>query len=208
MIPFTKTLLALAGAWLYTEFAGYWLHMLLHSEKIEFLSRNHMIHHLEVYPPDKPMRPEGAYKGSTYGRAAVLGIGMEWTLPVLLILGAALAALAWAGATPFYLGVFAAASMAWGWVMFAYVHDGMHVKGFGLASLPLLQDWFLNARRLHDIHHMDLVDDGRETVNFGICFFFFDRLFGTYKNRFDRFNRAGFDAALRRYAYALTPAPR
>lgn len=201
-----KALLTLASAWLYTEFAGYWLHKLLHSEKIEFLSRNHMLHHLVVYPPDKPQRPDEAYRSSTYGRAALLGIGMEWIGPILLILGTALAIMTWAGAAVSYLLLFAAASSLWGWVMFAYVHDGMHSKGFWLGKVPAIKGWFLGARRLHDIHHMDLVDDGRETLNFGICFFFFDRLFGTYRNEFARFNRKGYEAALRRYSYILPAA--
>ena len=41
------------------------------------------------------------------------------------------------------------------------------------------------------------------TANFGICFFLFDRLFGTLRKEHSRFNRQGHAAALRRYAYVF-----
>ena len=44
-------LLTIAGACLFTEIAGYFIHILLHSNKIQFLSKNHMVHHLKVYQP-------------------------------------------------------------------------------------------------------------------------------------------------------------
>lgn len=40
--------LALIAGWLYAEICGYFLHILLHSEKIPFLSHSHVIHHLRV----------------------------------------------------------------------------------------------------------------------------------------------------------------
>ncbi|MDE1975878.1 MAG: hypothetical protein KGI84_01305, partial [Elusimicrobia bacterium] len=68
-----KTLGFFVGACLTAEFVGYWLHILLHSDKIKFLSRSHMIHHLISYPPDTPMRPSEEYMLSTQGRASLLG---------------------------------------------------------------------------------------------------------------------------------------
>jgi len=41
---------------LVAEFAGYWLHRLLHTDKLSFLSRGHMLHHLLLYGPTQPMR--------------------------------------------------------------------------------------------------------------------------------------------------------
>jgi len=40
---------------------------------------------------------------------------------------------------------------------------------------PLLKDWFVQARRLHDIHHRSLDDQGRMDRNFGIGFFSCER---------------------------------
>ena len=184
-----------------SEFVGYWLHILLHSNKIEFLSRNHMIHHLVIYAPNTPQRRSGEYLASTYGRASVLGLGMEWLLPVAIILASLLAAFGVLGVAAADQAVFIAAALAWGCLMFWYMHDAMHLMGFWMESSPFWRRWFLTARRRHDIHHMDLVDDGRMTVNFGICFFFFDRVFGTLADAHARFNQKGLAAAKRRYAY-------
>lgn len=189
------------SAWIYTELAGYWLHKLLHSEKVPYLSRNHMIHHLVLYAPDKPQRPCETYQVSTEGRAALLGIGMEWLAPVGVLMAATVAGMTALGVGAAYQALFLAASSFWGWFMFGYVHDRMHLKGFWLAENRWLKGWFTGARRLHDIHHMNITDDGREATNFGICFFLFDRVFGTYHSRHEHFNRAGYEAAKRRYAF-------
>lgn len=197
---------AVIAAWVYTELVGYWLHRLLHSEKIPYLSRNHMIHHLVLYAPDKPQRPCETYLVSTHGRAAILGIGMEWMGPVGLIMVATVAGLTALGVPAGYQVLFLASSSLWGWFMFGYVHDRMHLKGFWLAEHRWLSPWFKAARRLHDIHHITLTDDGREATNFGICFFFFDRVFGTFQSAHRRFNRAGYEAAKRRYSFIYAAA--
>jgi hypothetical protein len=38
---------------LVAEFAGYWLHRLLHSEQVPMLSRSHMAHRLILYGPPR-----------------------------------------------------------------------------------------------------------------------------------------------------------
>ena len=43
---------------LVAELAGYWLHGLLPSDKLPFLSRSHMVHQLLPYGPTQPMRAE------------------------------------------------------------------------------------------------------------------------------------------------------
>ncbi|MDE2491933.1 MAG: sterol desaturase family protein [Elusimicrobia bacterium] len=201
MIP--RLLLSAAAACLYAEFVGYWLHVLLHSEKIPFLSRNHMIHHLVVYAPDKPQRPSRNYLDSTYGRASLLGIGLEWLLPVALILGATTAVLTRLGVGAPEQAVFAACALGWGALMFWYMHDAMHLQGFWMEGSLAWKRWFLDARRRHDVHHMDLSDAGRMNKNYGICFFGFDRLFGSFQDQHVRFNHPGHEAAKRRYAGVL-----
>lgn len=196
-------LLSVAAAGLFTEFVGYWLHMLLHSEKIEFLSRNHMIHHLVVYAPNKPMRQSREYLGSTYGRASVLGIGMEWLAPAALILPGSLFALRALGVAPARQAVFVLVSLAWGFLMFGTMHDSMHRKGFWMENDRWFGRWFLRARKRHDIHHMEIEDSGKQMKNFGICFFLFDRLFGTLSVEHKRFNHAGLKAAIKRYSYVF-----
>lgn len=185
----------------FTEFYGYWLHILLHSNKIEFLSRSHMIHHLIDYGTNKPLRPLPVYISSARNRTNVFGIGLEWILPIGLMLTAAIAVFNCIGVHPVYQACFVASGSAWGYFMFSYMHDGMHVTGFWMDKSGWVGRWFLNARKLHDIHHMNLNDAGRMTKNFGICFFFFDRLFGSLLTEHSQFNRKGLEAALKRYAY-------
>ncbi|MBI3553401.1 MAG: sterol desaturase family protein [Elusimicrobia bacterium] len=199
--------LSFASACVFAEFIGYWLHILLHSEKIEFLSRNHMIHHLVIYAPNKPQRQSNEYLQSTYGRASVLGLGLEWILPVGIMLAVILTVFRVLEIPAVDQAVFTATALAWGGLMFWYMHDAMHLKEFWMRRSPSWSRWFLEARRRHDIHHMDLADDGRMTRNFGICFFFFDRLFGTLADGHVRFNPRGLEAAMRRYAYILPATP-
>ena len=201
------TLFALAltvfAACLFTEFVGYFLHILLHSEKVAWLSRSHMIHHLKVYGPRKSLRQAGPYKDSTEGRAAVGRIGLEWILPIALILAAALAGLHALRVPLLQQAVFTAAALAWGKFAFGTMHDSMHVEGYWMADVPVLGGWFKAVRRLHDIHHLEFSDEGRMTYNFGICFFLFDRLLGSRLTKARAFNEAGYQAALKRYAAVI-----
>jgi len=75
----------------------------------------------------------------------------------------------------------------------------MHEEGFWMTRVPLLSRWFLKARRLHDIHHRSLDSDGRMDTNFGIGFYWFDRLFGTMAQRHRAFNWSGYEIAKQRY---------
>jgi sterol desaturase/sphingolipid hydroxylase (fatty acid hydroxylase superfamily) len=190
-----------AAACVFSEFVGYWVHILLHSHRVPFLSRNHMIHHLVVYSPDRPLRPSASYIGSTEDRANLLGIGLEWVLPLGAVFSAVLVAFHFVGVRAVDQAVFLGIAVAWGFSMFGYFHDAMHMKGTWLERSPL----FKHARKLHDIHHLNLTDDGTMAYNFGICFFFFDRVFRSFREEHVRFNVAGFAAARKRYAYVLTP---
>src|SRR5262249_50491847 len=151
-------ILASLAAVIFAELAGYWLHVLLHSESVPYLSRSHMIHHLVIYAPDKPQRQGHEYLLSTYGRAGVLGLGGEWLLPVAAILAVVIPAMTSLGVAAAEQAVFVAVALGWGALMFWYMHDAMHVKDFWMENGPL-RGWFLAARRNHDIHHMDLSDD-------------------------------------------------
>lgn len=198
----TILLWAAAGC-LYAEFMGYWLHVLMHSERLPALSRAHMIHHLRLYAPDRPQRPSREYALSTYGRANVLGLGLEWLLPIALLLAGAWLLAGALGAGPYARAAFSGAGLGWGALMFWYMHDAMHLQGFWMEDSPLWRDWFLVLRRRHDIHHMDLSPAGRMDKNYGICLFWFDRLFGSFSDRHQRFNRAALAAANARYADVL-----
>src|SRR5260370_32217288 len=66
------------------EFAGYWLHRLLHSDKFPSLSQGHLIHHFLIYGPRQPMRA-GEYHDATDNRISVGNVGIEWLSPSAII---------------------------------------------------------------------------------------------------------------------------
>jgi hypothetical protein len=77
--------LALLISCLLAELFGYWLHRLLHSDKIPFLSRGHLIHHFLIYGPGQPMRLD-KYHDATEQRFSVGNVGLEWLVPSAMIL--------------------------------------------------------------------------------------------------------------------------
>lgn len=183
-----------------TEFIGYILHRLLHNERIEFLSRGHMIHHLKLYGPKDDQRSQ-EYRSATDGRFGVGRLGIEWVLPTLLILGSLLGFFWLLEISLSAQIVFIATAIIWGLVMLNYMHDSMHMENFWMLNNSYLRDWFLEARRLHDIHHKTIDDNGLMNKNFGISFFWIDRLFGTFTKKEVPFNSLGYQQAVKRYAY-------
>ena len=194
----TGVLLTLGASCLVAEFAGYWLHRLLHSDKFPSLSQGHLIHHFLIYGPSQAMRHD-EYHDATHDRFSVGNVGLEWLAPSALILFSCWAIMIAAGVSPVYQAISVMTLIAWPLFMFSYLHDRMHLKDFWMARTPIIRIWFCNARRLHDIHHRALNDEGRMDANFGIGFFWFDRLFGTVGRRHQPFNWGGLQAAMERY---------
>lgn len=196
-------LLTVTCSVIYTELVGYVMHILLHSEKLPSLSKAHMLHHLRDYGPKKPLHREGAYINSAEGRTNFLGLGMEWFVPSVIVVGGTLAGL-WALGVPWPLQIlFTGVGILWGWFLFGHMHSAMHYTQFWMMKVPGLKQWYLSIRRLHDYHHLQISDDGRMLKNYGICFFWFDRLLGTYSPKGQRFNQEGYQAALVRYKNLL-----
>jgi sterol desaturase/sphingolipid hydroxylase (fatty acid hydroxylase superfamily) len=192
--------LTLAIGVLAAELFGYWLHRLLHSGLIPALSRSHLIHHLLLYGPGRPMR-SSLYHDATDDRFALGNIGVEWLAPSAIILFISWALMRLFHVPPVYQTIALATLLGWPILMFSYLHDGMHLENFWMARVPVLRNWFLKSRRLHDIHHHNLRDDGTMHRNFGIGFYFFDRVFRTLANRHCPLNRTGYRAALEREGF-------
>ena len=180
------------------EFAGYWLHRLLHSNKFPALSRGHLIHHFLVYGPRQPMRA-GDYHDATDNRFALGNVGIEWLAPSALILLFCWGVMALLGVPPVYQALALCILLGWPLLMFNYLHDRMHVDNFWMTRIPLLRSWFLNARRPHDIHHRSVNSKGFLDANFGIGFHLFDRFFRTLARRHRPFNWEGYHAAIARH---------
>jgi hypothetical protein len=190
--------LTLAVSGLLAEFFGYWLHRLLHSDKLPVLSRGHLIHHFLIYGPGQPMRHDH-YHDATDNRFSVGNVGVEWLAPSAIILAALWALMMLLHIRVLYQAIALITLIVWPAFMFSYLHDRMHLSEFWMARNPLLHSWFRAARRLHDIHHHRVNSKGRMEANFGIGFFLFDRVFRTMATQHRPFNRVGFDAARQRY---------
>ena len=191
---------------LVAELIGYWLHRLLHSDRLPFLSRRHMVHHLLLYGPQQPMRAE-RYKDATKGRWSLGNIGLEWLVPSTVVLIICWAIMLLLRVKPLYQAIVLCNLLAWPFFTFSFLHDAMHLHDFWMARLPLISRWFGRARRLHDIHHHSVDATGRMDVNFGIGFFLFDRLFRTLASRHRPLNRKGLAIAMQRYKLATPSSP-
>jgi sterol desaturase/sphingolipid hydroxylase (fatty acid hydroxylase superfamily) len=188
----------LLGSWLLAEFYGYWLHVLLHSDRFRWLSQRHMSHHLKSYAPGKAMRTK-VYLQDTRSHLHVAGLGLEWLAPALVLI--AITALGeWAGGFTWLEILVSESILIWYSVfLFWHLHDQMHLKSPRLLKSTWLRRLFLRSRRNHDIHHNHITDEGLMQKNFGIAFPIFDHLFGTYHSRLEGLNREGVEAAYNRY---------
>ena len=186
---------------LYAEFVGYFVHKLLHSEKFPSLSTAHMLHHLRDYGPDKDYFTD-EYIESTRDRAAFLGgIGFEWFLPIGICLALTIAGLTLLGVPAAYQVLMVISGLFWGYVGFSYIHGALHLKKFWMLENRFFKRHFLEIRKLHLIHHQNVFEDGRMMTNFGICFYWFDRVFGTYARKVFCDTKKGFQAAQKTYSY-------
>ncbi len=197
-VTFVGIVATLVDSVVVAEFAGYWLHRLLHSDRFPALSRGHLIHHFLIYGPRQPMRAE-RYHDATDNRVSVGNVGLEWLAPSGIILLLCWGLMALLGVPHMYQALALGTLLGWPILMFSYLHDKMHLENFWMARVPLLKTWFLKARRLHDIHHRSVNGDGYMDTNFGIGFYLFDRFFRTIAKRHRKFNWAGYEAALKRY---------
>ena len=205
MRALTQALVWILGSVFAGELFGYLLHRLLHSGWIPCLSDRHMTHHMVLYGPLQKQRRSESYLDANTGRLSVGNIGIEWFVPSTLLL-AGLEGLFWTlHVRVVYQGLFFATVLAWSFVMFSYLHDRMHIQNFWMERNPFLCRWFRRARQLHDIHHRVLNDVGLMDKNFGIAFFWFNRLFGTLCPKQTPFNRAGLEQAKKRFSNLCRP---
>jgi len=194
--------LTLFLCFIFSELAGYLLHIVLHSNRIRWLSNSHMIHHMKLYGP-KMTQIRKEYRVSVSERFSVAGIGLEWLIPGTGILAATLLTGYILNIHYAYLAIFFVFAVLYGYFLFAYMHKAMHLKDFWMIRNSWLKNWFFKIRRLHNIHHMELDGKGRMNTNYGICFYFFDFIFRTKQSTLRKFNEKGYNAARRRYAYIL-----
>ncbi len=195
----THIAVCLAASIVAAELLGYLLHRLMHSGWIPWFSTSHMKHHMVLYGPLQKQRPSTQYLDATTGEIAIGNIGLEWIIPSIVILPISVAALHLFRVSLTDQAISIGTILLWSFLMFSYLHDRMHIKNFWMGRAPILSHWFVRARRLHDIHHHALNNDGFMDKNFGIGFFAFDRLFGTLAYDSSGFNHLGYAAAQERF---------
>tara|TARA_R100000808_G_C2155151_1_gene166905 strand:+ start:1251 stop:1859 length:609 start_codon:yes stop_codon:yes gene_type:complete len=152
-------LFLLAGP-LLVEFVGYFWHRWVEHRELlgKEVAFRHYKHH-ELQYPVNALRTDGPYDSADSWTWYAVGIATTVT---------AFSFAPWQYALPFTAGAWIYANY-----IVARMHSAFHVKGHFLWKFR----WFRRLVRLHDIHHFD-------NVNYGICFFFMDRIFGTYRNTF------------------------
>lgn len=157
-------LLVLAVSLVVSSLFGHFIHWAIHQRWSGVFYRSHMEHHLELYPPGNLL--SGVYKKAKwYHRGIFL-----FTPAFLVILGTAGGLMWWAGAPIWMLVTFGATMLGFG-LLNDFVHDSTHIWNHWLGMFK----WFKRARRAHFAHHRNM------KKNFGIFYFGWDKLFGTYR---------------------------
>jgi sterol desaturase/sphingolipid hydroxylase (fatty acid hydroxylase superfamily) len=157
-----------------------------------------MKHHMVLYGPLQPQRSND-YRDATGDSVSLGNIGVEWLIPSAILIACALGLFHLFHVRLLYQMICLGVTLGWSFLMFSYLHDVQHIEGFWMERNRFLRGWFVSARSLHKIHHQAINDEGLMDRNFGIGFFFFDRLFGTLSRGETRFNHDGYRVAQKRF---------
>lgn len=154
-------LLSCAGGVIGVELGGYvWHRWAEHGGKLgqKVVSR-HIKHHEKDYPYTKLRPHKNKYQSAKSWSWYILGT-------ILIILMYILVA------RP-YSFIMIASGLIYAKFVVNYLHSRFHINNHWLAK----NHRFQKIQKLHDIHHWG-------PYNYGILFYFLDRLFGTYNDNF------------------------
>lgn len=144
---------------------GYLLHKALHQKWMGRLYRSHLVHHYTLYPPEDyqsyEYRDAGKDNTTFIFTAAAIPLAI---IPVALFILHILS---------LKLLLTIAFSMAIFGMAHDYLHDAFHIRGYWLTKYK----WFNKLVDLHYVHHIFV------QKNLGIYSFFWDRLFGSFKEK-------------------------
>jgi len=140
------------------------------------------------------------YRDATDHSFSLGNVGVDWLIPAALLLVCALGVFRLLHVRSLYQLIYFVATLGWSFLMFSYLHDGLHIDGYWMERNRWLKGWFVSARSRHEIHHHAINDQGLMDRNFGIGFFFFDRLFGTLCSVEPAFNDTGYKMAQARFS--------
>lgn len=154
--------LVLFASLVVASFFGHVVHWILHQKWAGAFHRAHMDHHLTQYPP-------GRLASDRYRSAKWYRGGPFLFTPPLVVILVSTGGLLWRLGAPFWcIWVFGAVVVGFG-LFNDYVHDAYHLQSHRLNRFG----WYKRGRRLHFYHHVHM------DKNFGIVFFFWDRVLGT-----------------------------
>ena len=144
------------------EFVGYFWHRWVEHKEVlgKSISFRHYKHHEVQYPVNK-LRTNGPYESADSWTWYTVGILTTILAFVLLPV--------------WYALTFVGTAWIYAHYIVANLHSAFHLSG-GVHFLWKYK-WFQKLVKLHDIHHYD-------NCNYGICFFYMDKLFGTYREDF------------------------
>lgn len=142
----------------FSEAVGFAIHRLAHWSGSGKLFQDHLNHHAVAYPPSKYLSAK--YLGDL--RTSFI----PYFIPVFVAFNLlAFAIMSWPMALTF-LVVSSAVSLASN-----MLHDSYHVKDHWLTRFS----WHRHLREVHRVHHVNV------KKNLGIYFYFYDRLFGSFR---------------------------
>jgi len=123
----------------------------------------HLEHHLQKYPPSNLL-------SKIYRKVKWYKTGSFLFLPPLaFVVFCGVVLLCHLGLGTCHLVTFVVTMVTFG-IVNDYVHDATHIEGHFFERMT----WFRRLRIKHMVHHRDM------KRNYGIVFFGWDRLFGTY----------------------------
>jgi sterol desaturase/sphingolipid hydroxylase (fatty acid hydroxylase superfamily) len=150
-----------------TTLLGYWVHWAFHQPWTLWFHRAHMNHHQVQYPATDFFSEK--YRSAGKDSSAIL-FGIVFSPVVLAIVGVMLL-----GLVSLSTGIVVLSSLSLCGFAHDYFHDQFHIKSTWLKRFQ----FFLNWRRLHYVHHLDM------KLNFGIVHFYWDKLFKTFDDADD-----------------------
>lgn len=154
-----KVLFVILSGLVFGEIVGYLIHRLIHWERMGFLFRRHMVHHLKLYPTTDFLSDQ--YRSP----------GKDNTMYVFTAFIAVACILMFIFAPVWIAAIYSVEFIILG-LLNDYFHDAFHIRFHKLTKY----EWFLNLRRLHFHHHEDM---GK---NFGIFSWLGDYIFRTFKD--------------------------
>lgn len=167
--------LVILFSFIYTEFVGYITHRFLHSGKAGWLGDLHAEHH-ELYPVGAA-QVDDEYRFTDRSNW-IEKVGLEWIIPIAVVTFPVSLLLLLLGMSWQYLLAGVMISLAWAWIGFTYMHTAFHLKKFWMVENYIFGGWFKETRKIHFVHHND------QQVNFGIVFYWFDKLYETFQRRY------------------------